>query len=103
MRLQLILSSNRYFKNSKIKSRKHIDTLCNGICHKSKNRKQNKTKNTQTQHIKTIKKYIYMTMTTKDRVKEILNPGTHINTFLEYMIHVNMYFGSELFQLFHTV
>ena len=44
-----------------------------------------------------------MTITTKDRAKEILNPGTHINTFLEYMIHVNMYFGSELFQLFHTV
>ena len=59
MRLQLILSSNGYFKNSKIKSRKHIDTLCNRICHKSKNRKQNKTKNTQTQHIKTIKKKNY--------------------------------------------
>lgn len=65
---------------------------------------ENKIKRKILRHsiLRLLKKKI-MTITTKDRAKDILNPGTHINTFLEYMIHVNMYFGSELFQLFHTV
>lgn len=74
-----------------------------GSATKVKTENKNKMKNTQTQQIKTTKKKKIMTITTKDRAKEILNPETHINIFLEYMIHVNMYFGSELFQLFHTV
>ena len=46
-----------------------------GSATKVKTENKNKMKNTQTQQIKTTKKK-NMTITTKDRAKEILNPGT---------------------------
>lgn len=95
MKPQITLPSNIwYYKNSNTHTQKqktYPDTLYNGITIKRTKTKQ-----------KTLRHNI-LRLYSSGRTKEIfLNPGTHINIVLEYMSQVKMYFGSELFLLFHT-